>query len=589
MGFDATVLTALEAELKELVGSRVLKIYQPNRLELVLALRQGAENLRLLVSAHPERARLHLTTRGRPNPAEPPAFCMYLRRHLEGARLASVRRPEGERIVVLVFTGRDELGEPQELELTAELMGKHSNIILVNSKSGMILEAIKHVTAAVNRYREVLPGLPYRDPPAQAKMPLLGVTELSFYSALQARGGQLVPALVATLAGFSPLVAREVVARAGLGDRLDVKHASRSELNRLWQALQELKAEIAGGNWRPSVFRAPDGKAVEVAPFPLVLFTGFAVEAFPSMSAALDAFFSEKEEEERVTTFRQNLLTLVKRESERVEKRLALRLTTIEEAKEGERYRHWGELLYAHAYHLPARAVEVEVDDWEQPGACVHIPLDPHLTINENAARYFNRFNKAKKTLAAVQEQAAADRAELAYLDSISLALEEARDLNDLEEVRAELEKEGYLKKTDRPRTAAVAKTPPAEHLTYLSSAGWTIWVGRNNRQNDRLTLRLADPHDLWLHTQNIPGAHVVIRCPGGELPPEETIREAAVLAAYHSKARHSSQVPVDYTLCRYVRKPSGAKPGFVIYDHQRTIFVTPTTEAIEALRRPSS
>lgn len=236
MPFDATVLTALKPELDGLSGSRVLKVYQPARLELVLTLRLEGENVRLLLSAHPERARLHITTRAQANPPTPPAFCMYLRRHLEGARLTGIRRPPGERIVGLKFEGRDELGERVQLELIAEIMGKHSNIILVNNASGLILEAIKHVTEEVNRFREVLPGLPYRNPPPLEKPLLEDLTELAFYSKLQAQKNEVVKALVGTVAGFSPLLAREVVVRAGLDEELNVKAASRADLERLWQA-----------------------------------------------------------------------------------------------------------------------------------------------------------------------------------------------------------------------------------------------------------------------------------------------------------------------------------------------------------------
>lgn len=588
MPFDATVLTALKPELDRLSGSRVLKVYQPARLELVLTLRLEGENVRLLLSAHPERARLHITTRPQANPLTPPAFCMYLRRHLEGARLTGVRRPPGERIVGLKFEGRDELGERVQLELIAEIMGKHSNIILVSNASGLILEAIKHVMEEVNRFREVLPGLPYRNPPTLEKPLLEDLTELAFYSKLQAQKNEVAKALVGTVAGFSPLLAREVVARAGLDEKLNVKEASRADLEKLWQALTELRDQIVNGRWSPTVYLSPEGQVLEVAPFPLTLLGAFPRETFPTMSAALDFFYAKKEEEERFTTTRQNLLSWLKRAQERVEKKLGLHLETVREASSSEKYRHFGELLLANAYRIPAGAPEVELEDWET-GAPVRIPLDPRLTPAQNAQVYFRRFAKAKKTLLAAREQAARDREELNYLESVALALEEAEDLADLEEIKAELEKEGYLKKPEANRAGRPVQQPRSQPLTFYSSAGWTILVGRNNRQNDRLTLRQAQPEDLWFHVKDIPGAHVVVRCPDGKLPPEETIYEAAFLAAYYSRARHSSQVPVDYTQCRHVRKPAGARPGLVFYDHQRTLYVTPAEEKIKALRSKGS
>lgn len=587
MAFDAAVLSALLPELERLVGSRIVRVHQPARLELVFTLRLERESVRLLLSAHPERARLHLTTRSQVNPSVPPAFCMYLRRHLEGARLAAIRRPPGERIVGLRFEGRDELGERQDLELVAELMGKHSNLILVNKRSGVILEAIKHITEEVNRFREVLPGLPYRDPPAQARLPLEGLTELAFYSALQAQGKAVVPALVSTLSGFSPLLAREVAARAGVPEDLRVKQASRGELERLWQALMAVRQVLADAAWQPTVYLSPDGRVSEVAPFALVLLEGQAARRFPAMSTALDFYYGQKETEEHFSTTRHNLLAVVKRAQEHAEKKLSLHLTAAEEAGAAEEYRRMGQLLFAYGRQAAPGASELTAQDWET-GQAVRIPLDPRLSAVQNAQIYLRRFAKAKKTLGAARELAVRDKEELAYLDTIALALDEAQDLADLEEIRLELEKEGYMKKPPAARTAA-GKATRSQHLSFLSSDGWTILVGRNNRQNDRLTLRLAQPHDLWLHAQNIPGAHVVVRCPDGKLPSERTLHEAALLAAYHSRARLSSRVPVDYTLCRYVRKPAGARPGFVIYDHQRTLYVTPSEENLEALRSPDS
>lgn len=256
----------------------------------------------------------------------------------------------------------------------------------------------------------------------------------------------------------------------------------------------------------------------------------------------------------------------------------------MREASASEKYRRFGELLLANAYRIPAGTTEVELEDWET-GAPVRIPLDPRFTPPKNAQVYFRRFAKAKKTLLAAREQAARDREELNYLESVGLALDAAEDLADLEEIKAELEKEGYLKNPEPNRAGNQAHQTRSQPLTFYSSAGWTILVGRNNRQNDRLTLRQAKPEDLWFHAKDIPGAHVVVRCPEGKFPPEETIYEAALLAAYYSRARHSSQVPVDYTHCRHVRKPAGARPGFVIYDHQRTVYVTPAEEKIKALR----
>ncbi|NLG85781.1 MAG: fibronectin/fibrinogen-binding protein [Firmicutes bacterium] len=585
MAFDAVTLTALIPELEALVGTRVVRIQQPDALEIVLTMRGHNGNNRLLLSAHPERARIHLTTYSHRNPAEPPNFCMYLRRHLEGAQLRHITRPDSERIVHLHFSSRDELGDKRELVIIVETMGKHSNIIVVNKEQNTILAAIKPITAHMSRYRQILPGLPYKSPPPQERIPLAELTELQFYSELPLRSRQPAKALLLTVAGLSPLWAQELVFRAGLPENLDLRSADRNVLSFLWQEIVAFRQALAQQNFDPVVYLQPPGQVVAVAPYNLTCYSGLEAKHFSTMSAALDYYFACKEQEGQFTALKQSILTRISYHIERVEKKLVLHLEAIRTAKDADKLRLYGELLFAHAHQLPPGGLtEVELYDWNNPEKLVCVPLDPSLSPVQNAQHYFARYTKAKKTLAAAHSQKEHDEEELNYLQSIIVALDAAEDLDDLEEIKAELEKEGYIKK-DTSFRQHPKKTPPDNQPLSFVVDGYTIFVGRNNRQNDRLTLRLAQDNDIWLHTQNIPGSHVIIRCLDGQLPPEPVLFAAAHLAAYYSRARNSSHVPVDYTRRRYVKKPAGARPGFVIYDHQRTIYVTPDLEMIKALK----
>lgn len=585
MAFDSIALTALMAELETLVGARVSRIQQPSQLETVFTMRGSNGNKRLLISAHPERARSHLTTASYTNPSQPPGFCMYLRRHLEGSRLERITRPESERIVYLHFAARDELGDERPLLLIVEAMGRHSNIIVVNQKQNIILNAIKPIPAAISRYRQVLPGLPYKSPPPQNKLHLSSLTELEFYLELRQRGRRPAQALLATIAGLSPLWAEELVVRSGLEDTLNIKSATQTELRPLWREVGTLRESLWRAEFKPTVYLEPEGRAVSVAPLPLVRYARLSVKSFPTMSAALDYYFQAKEREVQFSALQQSLLTKLRHQIERVEKKLALHFEAIQNAKKADRYRKFGELLLAYAYQLTSAGLtEVQLPDWTEAGTQVVVPLDPALTPVENAQRYFARYNKAKKTLTAAQHQKQQDQADLSYFESVLLAVEEADSLPELEEIKAELTTEGYIKKEATSRLHKDKVSPDSKPLSFAID-GYAVFVGKNNRQNDYLTLRLAQNDDIWLHTQNIPGSHVIIRCPDGQLPPQDVLLQAAHLAAYYSRARASSNVPVDYTRCRQVKKPRGAQPGFVTYSQQQTVYVTPDPSTIKALK----
>lgn len=619
MAFDGVLLRAAAREAAAaLLGARVERVFQPEPLVVTLCGHRRGEAPTLLVSCHPRFARLHLTARAPANPPAPPDFCMLLRKHLEGGAITAVEQAGLERVLHLAVDRRDAGGEVVRTTLIAELTGKHANLVLVNG-GGIILGALRRVPASLSRHREVLPGRAYVAPPAQDKLPLSAFLHdpERASAALVARwdapasagppegGGTAAPAwrrLVAAIDGPGPVLARELCLRAGIDPEGD---AASTRLGALCAALADLAADVEGGRFRPT--RA--GGAFAALPLPaLAAARGVPEEVFPSPGALLDAVFAPLEAAERLQRERQRLGQAVAAHLARARTRLAAQEEELREVQGAEAYRVQGELIMAHLHLARPGQASLRVTDYYDPEAPQReIPLDPRLGPAANAQVYFKKYARAKRARDVVEEKVHRTREEIAYLESVEAALETASTAAELADVAGELAETGYLKgvKADRrarkgkgapPRGSAgragSGMVPAGEPLTYLSSDGIRILVGKNNRQNDHLTLRVAAPGDLWLHARQIPGAHVIVRLGGStaslEDVPRRTLEEAALLAAYHSKARRSANVPVDYAFRRHVRKPRGARPGMVVYTDHRTLSVTPDEAAVAALTGPT-
>lgn len=572
MSLDGIVVRAIAHELRQLAGTRIHRIHQPDDHTLVLQLRGGGlrGQPRLLLSANPTYPRVHWITRQQQNPLEAPMFCMLMRKHCEGGVIESVAQPGCERVLHIDIRQRDELGDVSLKRIVVELMGRHSNIILLDPASGRIYDGIHHVTPAISSYRVVMPGSAYTPPPEQAKADPLAVRDYAGFAEALRSAGADAPAdrrLVDAFAGVSPLLAREIVHRSGSPDDPEA----------LWRAFREMMAAFRSHAYEPNVVDLR-GKTF----FSVTRLTHLDGDArmYDSILECLEAYFGDKAERDLVRQRSADLHRFLLNEKTKNEKKIEKLEATLEEAKEADRYRITGELLIANMHAIRKGQTSVEVIDYyDERQPTVTIELDPQLSPSENAQRWFKRYNKAKNSMAAAMEQMEAAREEIAYFDTLLAQLENA-SLQDIEEIREELAEQGYLK----PRGGAAArKKKPVRPalLLYTSSENVPIYVGKNNTQNEYLTNRLASPNDTWLHTKDIPGSHVVIRGTGFG---NATLEEAAMLAAYYSRGKASSLVPVDYTLIRHVRKPNGAKPGFVIYDHQKTLFVTPDEERIKAL-----
>jgi predicted ribosome quality control (RQC) complex YloA/Tae2 family protein len=568
MSFDGIVVHALVHELKNrLIGGRITKIHQPYPADLLFQIRAGSTNYKLLISANLSFPRIYLTDETYTNPQEPPMFTMLLRKYIEGGIIQKIEQVALERIIHIDLQARDELGDLKTLRLVVEIMGRHSNIILMDAERNMILDGIHHVTPSISTYRQVLPGRPYVAPPAQEKLNPLETDRNTFYAALSFNEGKLAKQLVDRFQGISPLVAEEILYRAGLPTR-----------ENLWHAFHQLFQEIKDHQYAPNIVT---GKKSYFSVIELTHIEG-QKERFASVSECLQQYFQTKAADDLHRQTVQDLLRMLTTERNKNIKKLEKLKATIADAAKAEQFKVWGELITAYQFMIKqGDQVALLPNYYEENEPLLEIPLDPLLTPNENAQTYFKKYNKAKNSIKAVDEQMERTTAEIAYLDEIITQIELA-DPKSLEEIREELVEQGYLRDRKRARSEKKKKAATPQIERFISSEGYTIYVGKNHTQNDYLTKRLAKNSDTWLHTKDIPGSHVVI---AGEGFGEQTLKEAAMLAAYYSKGRYSSSVPVDYTLIRHVHKPSGSKPGFVIYDNQKTLYVTPDEEIIKGLK----
>jgi predicted ribosome quality control (RQC) complex YloA/Tae2 family protein len=567
MSYDGIVTHAVVHELKQkLITGRIVKVYQPHETDILLHVRSGGHTYKWLISASAQFSRMHLTKETFENPKEPPMFCMVLRKHLEGAFIEDIEQLGFERIIHVHIKGKNDIGDTIQKTLIVELMGKHSNIILVDEKQGTILDAIKRLSPAVNRHRTVLPGRTYVAPPEQEKKNPLSVGREDLLRALDFNAGKLDKQLVQVIEGFSPLLSKELLFRAGL-----------SHKESILGAFFDLQTLIRENNYTPTIVQVPGKQAFHV--IPLKSIPGVA-ETFKEVSDMLDTYYALKAESDVVKQKTSDLGRIVSNELKKDEVKLTKLQETLEESEQAAKFQLYGELLTANM-HLVKKGDKTltTINYYDPDQAEINIPLDPNKSPSENAQRFFKRYNKLKAARIAVVEQISQTKEEIVYLEHLSQQIESA-SLRDIEEIREELEEEGYVKKRRRP---AKQKKSKPEIEAYVSSDGRSILVGKNNRQNDYLTMRVADPEDTWLHTKDIPGSHVVIKDPS---PSEETLKEAAELAAFFSKSRFSSGVPVDYTQIKHVRKPNGAKPGFVIYDHQKTLYVTPDERLVHKLKK---
>ncbi|MCI9240796.1 NFACT RNA binding domain-containing protein [Oscillibacter sp.] len=577
MAIDAICLQAVAGELRpQLLGLRVDKVQQPARDQVVLLFR----GKRLLLNAGAGAPRLQLTEILRDNPAEPPMFCMLLRKHLSGARVAGLTQPPLERLVKIEFDASDELGRAGRRTLVLEAMGRRSNLILLDGE-GRVIDSLRRVDADMSAARQVLPGLFYQPPASTGRLPFLEETEEGFSARFAAAAAEktLDAFLLDQYFGLSPLMARELAFQAA-GD-VDARVFQMGGPGPLWRALEDFQNRVREERFTP-VCLLRDGKPLDFACVPVGQYGGAAeCVAYPSFSALLDAFYEAREKQERARQRGADLLRAASTARDRLRRKLALQEKEYAATQDRDKLRIQGDLITANLYRMERGQARLECENYYEAGAPASIPLDPLLTPQQNAAKYYKRYAKAKTAEKYLREQMDLARRDLEYLESVLAEIAQAETEADYLDIRAELREAGFLKKQGRGKKE---KSRPAAPWEFCTSSGLRVLAGRNNRQNDKLTLKDADRRDLWLHTQKIHGSHVILRC-AGRTPSEEDIAEAAMVAAWFSQARESGNVPVDYTEVRNVKKPAGGRPGMVIYTTCRTVNVTPEEAAVERLR----
>ena len=578
MALDAICLQSVVRELKsQIVGARIEKIQQPARDQIVLLLRGSR---RLLVCAGVGQPRLHLTRLLRDNPSQPPMFCMLLRKYLAGGRIAALRQAELERVVELEIEALDELGEQSRFRLILEAMGRRSNLILC-AADGHIIDCLRRVDFEMSQERQVLPGLFYHLPPAQDKRSPLAAEREEFLELLaQAPAEQALDRwLLDTYTAISPLVARELVYRAC--GATDARRSGNE--NALWESFSAWQSAVRAQNFLPVLLRR-DGKPADFTYGPVFQYEGaMEQETAESFSQLLDDFYAGREQSDRVRQKGQDLLKTATSARDRVRRKLAAQEKEYAQTQSREQLRLCGELITANFYRMERGMTKLTAENYYEEGCPqLEIRLDPLLTPQQNAARYYKNYTKAKTAETMLTLQLEKGAQEAAYLDSVLDSVSRAEGDRDLEEIRQELVETGYLRR--RAKAKDRMKRPGAKPLEFRSTAGLRISVGRNNLQNDRLTTKQAGKWDYWFHTQKIHGAHVILWTEGRQ-PDDQSLREAAALAAWFSQGREGKKVPVDYTPVKYVKKPAGARPGMVVYTTYQTAYVDPDPALADTLR----
>lgn len=583
MALDAATLALVTAELNaKLTDAKIAKIFEPTRDELVITLRTRAETFSLLLSARSGSARVCLTQESFENPETPPSFCMLMRKHLTGGRLLGVHMEPGDRIVYFDFLCTNEMGDLVQNTLCAELMGRYSNLVLV--QSGKIIDALKRVDFEDSEIRQLLPGLAYTVPPKPARPDFLAVSAASIVSLACQRELPVADALNKTVAGVGPVVCREAAWRAFGGEHLLASELTQAQRVQLMEAIDGLKEEHAAGG-RPCSVLTPEGKPVEFTFFrPRQYGESYIIKEWTSFGGMLEGYYAEKDRVERLRTKSKELHKAVHNMYERAVRKQAARKEELAATEKSETLRLYGELLSANLYLAQKGMKSITVSNWYDEGKEVTIPLDLRYSPSQNAQNYFKNYKKKQTAARMLAELLEEGEKEIAYLETVLYEVETASGEAALNEIRAELKSQGYLKYY-KPRDK---KAKPADFLRFTSSDGFEILVGRNNAQNDRLTLHTARGKDLWFHVQKAPGSHVVVMSRGQEIP-DSTRQEAAELAVLYSsafKAGTGAKVAVDTTEVKNIWKAAGAKPGMVLYEVYTTVYITPREDLPEQLRK---
>lgn len=581
MAFDGVTIANLVKEMNDtIIGCRIYKIAQPEADELILTIKGSCGQKRLFLSASASLPLIYFTESNKPSPLTAPGFCMLLRKHLQNGRIISITQPGLERIIHINIEHLDEMGDLCQKALIVEIMGKHSNIIFCHA-DGTIIDSIKHVSGLVSSVREVLPGKQYFIPLTQEKCNPLETNISEWNTRVINKPTSIYKAIYNNYTGISPILAQEICFRAQIDGETSTASLSSEDAHRLYQSFDGLMTNIKTGNFAPHIAYTDGKHPTDFAAIPLTLYSGSAdkIVPFSSMSLLLEQYYAEKNTLTRIRQKSADLRKIVQTALERNVKKYDLQLRQIKDTEKRETYRIYGELLNTYGYGISPQAKSMEALNY-YTNEMITIPLDPDLTPQENAKKYFDKYSKLKRTYEALTALTTQVKAEIEHLESIATALDIALQEEDLVQIKEELTENGYIRRKSGSKKEKVTSKP----FHYISSDGFHMYVGKNNYQNDEITFKFATGNDWWFHAKNIPGSHVIVKSEGVEELPDRTFEEAGRLAAYYSKGREQDKVEIDYIQKKHVKKPAGGKPGFVVYYTNYSLMIDSDISGIQQL-----
>lgn len=586
MALDGLVIHSIVDELhKKLLGGKIDKVYQPENDEIVLHIRNNKENFKLVLSCSASNPRVYLASDyKKENPINAPMFCMLFRKYIQGGNIVNVSQVDFERIIKISVESFDELKEKTTKDIIIEIMGRHSNIILTHSSNNKIIDSAKRIPPSVSRVRQILPGQTYVLPPKQDKLnPITDISLNTFVDTLSSFDGPIFKAIYSKFLGISPVIAKEICFRANIDENLLVSEISSDDISKIYREFHNLFKYIKDNIYNSCmVIDTSIDKVLDFSCINLSLFSNLSIINDDSISKILENYYATKDIKDRIHQRSSDLRKSISIKLDRLYNKLNKQEKELIESENADIYKIKGELITSYIYMIEKGMESVEVANFYDPEyKNIKISLNTNFTPSENAQKYFKKYNKLKTAKKEITSQMEITKEEIDYLENIMLSIENCENLAELMDIREELGKVGYLRSKNNSKKETKLTTKPHE---FVSSNGFKILVGKNNKQNDHLTLKVASNEDIWMHTKNIPGSHVIIKTEGKEVP-DKTIFEGAMLAAFFSKSKMSSQVPVDYTKKKNVKKPNGAKPGMVIYDTNNTIYVTPTEELVAKLK----
>lgn len=580
MAFDGITIANLVKEMNDtIIGCRIYKIAQPEADELILTIKGSCGQKRLFLSASASLPLVYFTESNKPSPLTAPGFCMLLRKHLQNGRIVSVTQPGLERIIHINIEHLDEMGDLCQKALIIEIMGKHSNIIFCHA-DGTIIDSIKHVSGLVSSVREVLPGKQYFVPQTQEKLNPFDLDEDIWKNSVLTKPTAVYKAIYGSYTGISPIIAQELCYRASVDGEASTASLSDADKSKLYETFAQLMTTVKSGNFAPHI--AYTGKQpVEFAALPLTLYCSGSdnLVSYDSMSLLLEQYYAEKNTITRIRQKSADLRKIVQTALERNVKKYDLQLRQIKDTEKRDTYRIYGELLNTYGYGIAPQSKSMEALNY-YTNEMITIPLDPDLTPQENAKKYFDKYSKMKRTFEALTELTVQVKEEIQHLESVSTALDIALQEEDLVQIKEELTESGYIRRKGGSKKEKITSKP----FHYLSSDGFHMYVGKNNYQNDELTFKFATGNDWWFHAKNAPGSHVIVKSEGVEELPDRTFEEAGRLAAYYSKGRDQDKVEIDYIQKKHVKKPAGAKPGFVVYYTNYSLMIDSDISGIQQL-----